>query len=287
VHEPATTFVELTRQVAIGEVDLAWDAWGDRNGRPPLLLCHGFSGSAHDFALHVPALAAQRHVVALDHRGHGRSTKTGDVASYTFDRLTGDLVAFVEQVVGEPVDLLGHSMGGQLALRTTLARPDLVRSLILMDTSGWSFLPDDPAVADALVSFLAAFDPARGLPGTTGLRPDEEALIAARTPEDWQLRKEELSAGFDPSAMKGLGVELFDDRIVDLRHRLGELTCPVTVIAGTLDDALAEQAPQLAAAIAGAELAMLDGAYHSPQLTHPAEWLAAVEGHVAWAEGRG
>lgn len=55
---------------------LAWDVWGRGDGSP-LVLVHGFSGSAHDFALHIPALAEDRRVLAIDHRGHSpRSVPT-------------------------------------------------------------------------------------------------------------------------------------------------------------------------------------------------------------------
>ena len=67
--------------------------------------------------------------------------KLGATERYSIDRLTADLIALLEPEVRAPVDLLGHSMGGAMSLRVTLARPDLVRSLILMDASAWSFVP--------------------------------------------------------------------------------------------------------------------------------------------------
>ena len=64
--------------VHVNGVDLSWWASGEGvEGTPTLALVHGFTGSAHDFALVVDELAADRRVVMLDHRGHGRSTNTG------------------------------------------------------------------------------------------------------------------------------------------------------------------------------------------------------------------
>jgi pimeloyl-ACP methyl ester carboxylesterase len=96
-------------------VELAWDRWGPDDGTP-LVLCHGYSGSADDFALNIPDLARTRRVLALDHRGHGRSTKTHDGASYGLDRLAADLTTWLTTGAGRPVDLLGHSMGGRIVL---------------------------------------------------------------------------------------------------------------------------------------------------------------------------
>lgn len=270
---------DLTRQFEVDGATLRWDRWGADDGTP-FLLCHGFSGSSHDFALHIEALAAARPVISIDHRGHGRSQKLGATEAYSIDRLTADLIAFVDSEIGAPVDLLGHSMGGSIAMRFTLARPDLVRSLILMDTSGWSFLPPDSPVAEMMRAFITAFDPAGGLPDLTAMAGPEEALIAAATTPEWQAMKQQMAAAFDPYALKALGAELFAGDTQWIRDRLGEIACPVSVIVGENDHPFVGQAAELAAEANGGRLTVVAGAYHSPQLTHAAEWAAAVEAHL-------
>ncbi len=271
----------LARQFSVDGVSLAWDRWGTDGGGAPFVLCHGFSGSSHDFALTIEELATQRSVVAIDHRGHGRSEKLGAVDSYSIDRLAADLTAFIEAEGQGPVDLLGHSMGGAISLRLTLARPDLVRSLILMDTSAWSFVPPDPAIAALMAGFIASFDPARGLPDLAAMAGPEQALIAAATSTEWQAVKEAMASSFDPYAMKALGSELFSGSLDAVRSRLGEISCPVTVIVGEHDHPFVDQAAELTDAVTDGRLSVIAGAYHSPQLTHRAEWMAAVEGHLA------
>ena len=139
-------------RLRVNGVDLAWSERGaGPGGTPTLVLVHGFTGASHDFALQVDALAARRRVVTVDQRGHGHSTGTGVIEDYTIDQLTADLIALLEVVGGGAVDLLGHSMGGRVVMGLALQRPDLVHSLILMDTSAWSFMPDD----DELVTLAA------------------------------------------------------------------------------------------------------------------------------------
>jgi pimeloyl-ACP methyl ester carboxylesterase len=271
---------ELSRRLHVNGVELAWDRFGNSDGTP-LVLCHGFSGSAHDFVLHIPGLAGRRTVFALDHRGHGRSTKTGSADTYSIESLTGDMVTWLEDAVGQPVDLLGHSMGGRIALEVTLDHPELVHSLILMDTSAGAFARADSPTGAMFRSFMASYDPAGGLPDMTLMRGPEDDLIDATTPRDWRERKAELSAAFDPYALQGLGRELFNLESRSLGGRLGEIDRPVTVLVGSEDHPLVDQAPDLAAGIAGSELVVIDGGYHSPQLTHAAEWRDAVEGHLA------
>jgi pimeloyl-ACP methyl ester carboxylesterase len=234
----------------------------------------------------VDELARRRRVVTYDHRGHGCSTKTGSLEGYTIRQLADDLAAFLEAVGGGPVDLLGHSMGGRVVMTMVLARPDLVRSLILMDTSAWSFQPPDEEMRTLVHQFIHSFDPAGGMPNDFSLEGPEDTLMRATMPAEWVAQKETITAGMDPYALKGLGVELWADAEEgpgSLRSRLAGISCPVTVIAGERDHPLVDQAPALTAEVADGRLVVIDGAYHSPQLTHPDEWRAAVEDHLARA----
>lgn len=267
-------------RLAVNGVELNWDQWGHGND-PLLLLCHGYTGSSHDFALHVDHLSEQRRVVTLDQRGHGLSTKTGDQATYTVDQLVADLIGFIEEVADAPIDLLGHSMGGRVAIGVVLARPDLIRSLVLMCTSAWSFQSQDKDIREFMRTFITEFDPADGMPASMKLGLPEEVLIDASTPAEWRQRKDELSAGVDPYAFKALGLAFLSESTISVRPRLGEVACPVTVIAGSNDHPLVDQAPELAAEVADGQLFIVEGAYHSPQLTHPDEWRKAVEYHLS------
>jgi pimeloyl-ACP methyl ester carboxylesterase len=272
-------------------VDLAWSERGSGPaGRPTLVLAHGYTGSSHDFSLQVDALAADRRVVTIDHRGHGLSTKVGHLDGYTIEQLSADLTALLQAVGEGPVDLLGHSMGGRVVMGTALARPDLVRSLILMDTSAWSFLPPDREIRDLVNGFIKAFAPAGGMPTTLSMGGPEETLIEASTPAEWRKEKEAIFTGMDPYAVKALGAVLMGDAADDdtsLRARLPSITCPTTVIVGEHDHPLVDQAPALADEVANGRLTVIPGAYHSPQLTHETEWRAAVESHLAWAATHG
>jgi pimeloyl-ACP methyl ester carboxylesterase len=269
----------LDRTFDVDGVTLAWDRWGPDEG-VPLLLVHGFSGSGFDFALQVEALAADRPVVVLDHRGHGRSTKPGRLDAYSLDRLAADLAAFVDANLDGPFDLLGHSMGGVLVQKLLLHHGPPVRRLILMDTSSTDFVPDDEPAAALIAAFLTGFDPERGLPGAMPRSPEDD-LIDAATPQAWRDRKAELSAGFDPYAMKVLGSALLaGTEPLGVADALGSIDVPTLVLVGGLDGALVQRADEMASAIPDAALVRIDGAYHSPQLTHPVEWRTALLDHL-------
>jgi 3-oxoadipate enol-lactonase len=276
------TATSQTETFHVHDVDLSWSERG--SGEPAFVLCHGYTGSSHDWALQVDELARGRRVVTYDHRGHGYSTKVGSLEGYTIAQLADDLAAFLDAVGGGPVDLLGHSMGGRVVMTMVLARPDLVRSLILMDTSAWSFQPLDEELRAMVHQFIESFDPAGGMPSNFSIEGPEDTLTRATVPAAWLAQKDTISAGLDPYAFKGLGLELWADAEEgpdSLRSRLPSIACPVTVIVGEHDHPLVDQGPALAAEVADGRLVVIEGGYHSPQLTHPEAWREAVEAHLA------
>jgi pimeloyl-ACP methyl ester carboxylesterase len=278
----------IAQSFSVNGVELAWSERGSSvAGTPTLVLVHGFTGSAHDFALVADDLAADRRVVLVDQRGHGDSTKTGSLEGYTIVQLVADLAAFLDAVGDGPVDLLGHSMGGRVAMGLVLSRPDLVSTLVLMDTSAWSFMPPDDSIRQFVQAWIEAFDPAKGMPESLSVGSPEDALIEERMPASWQKEKAAIFAGMDAYAVKAFGMALMADVAQDetsLRTELPSITCPTTVIAGQQDHPLVDQAPELASLVAEGRLAVIDGAYHSPQLTHAENWKAAVLAHLAWAD---
>jgi pimeloyl-ACP methyl ester carboxylesterase len=100
----------------------------------PLLLVHGLGGSAANWAVLLPELAARFRVLAVDLPGHAGSGALPRRAGI------GDFAAAVAKVLEleqtGPALVAGHSFGGQVALRLAQSRPDLVRGLLLASPSG-------------------------------------------------------------------------------------------------------------------------------------------------------
>ena len=151
-------------------------------------------------------------------------------------------------------------MGGRVVMGLVLTRPDLVRSLILMDTSAWSFMPPDEEIRQLVHACIEAFDPARGMPESLSIGGPEDALIEERTPAAWRKEKDAIFAGMDAYAVKAFGMALMAD-IADgetsLRAELPSIACPTTVIAGEHDHPLVDQAPELAGLVANGRLTVI------------------------------
>lgn len=103
-------------------------------GASPLVLIHGFGGDLNNWLFNHDALAAGRRVIALDLPGHGESGKTlqrGDL-----DELSQTVLSLLDHLDIESAHLVGHSMGGAVALNTARLAPNRVRSLTLIASAG-------------------------------------------------------------------------------------------------------------------------------------------------------
>ncbi|RZU02506.1 alpha/beta fold hydrolase [Rivibacter subsaxonicus] len=115
--------------------------WGDASlvtpERPALLLMHGWMDVGASYQFVVDALAADRYVIAADWRGFGRSEAPQPTDGYSFADYLGDLDGLVDAISPEaPIDLVGHSMGGNIVMLYAGVRPQRVRRLVNLEGFG-------------------------------------------------------------------------------------------------------------------------------------------------------
>jgi pimeloyl-ACP methyl ester carboxylesterase len=116
---------------------LEWRGEASNSSLPPLLMLHGWMDVGASFQFVVDSLREQgRTVISLDWRGFGQSVGSGSDA-YWFPDYLGDLDALLDAISPlEPVDLLGHSMGGNIVMSYAGVRPARVRRLINLEGFG-------------------------------------------------------------------------------------------------------------------------------------------------------
>lgn len=103
---------------------------------PPLIVLHGLFGSARNWAGHARSLSDTHHVYALDLRNHGSSERA---ATMTYAEMAEDVAGFIaEQGISSPI-VMGHSMGGKVAMQLALSDPDSVSALIVVDIAPVSY----------------------------------------------------------------------------------------------------------------------------------------------------
>lgn len=110
-------------------VDLAFNAYGA--GRPVVIL-HGLFGSKRNWSAIARQLAEAFQVFTVDLRNHGESPWDD---RHEYPAMAADVASFIDRQVGGPVTLIGHSMGGKVAMLLALTRPDLVERLLVVDIS--------------------------------------------------------------------------------------------------------------------------------------------------------
>jgi pimeloyl-ACP methyl ester carboxylesterase len=97
-----------------------------------MVLLHGLGDDERDWGVVLPDLAGKHRVYAVDLRGHGRSSHP---ERYSFELMRDDVIGFLEVVGVERCVLVGHSMGGAVALLLAEAAPHLLTHLILEDVT--------------------------------------------------------------------------------------------------------------------------------------------------------
>jgi pimeloyl-ACP methyl ester carboxylesterase len=238
--------------------------WLEAGEGPPLVLVHGLRGDAGNWERVLAPLARGGHrVAALDLPGYGGSASPPRPAS--MDEQVRRLTAWLEQWAhGEPAVLVGNSMGGWLALRVALARPELVSRLVLLDSAGLSFLPP----------------PSRVLLARRSEDMKENLALLFREPPFPAGPMRGALALREPRMSLELLADMSSGRVL-VEDLLGALRRPVLVVWGRQDGVIpVSVGERLAAGIPGARLVVLEGSGHVPMFETPGAFLEAVEGFL-------
>jgi pimeloyl-ACP methyl ester carboxylesterase len=170
--------------------------WGDAAlasaERPTLVMLHGWMDVAASFQFVVDHLGDDRHVLAMDWRGFGLS-QTPLVDSYWFPDYLGDLEALLDTLApGRAVDLLGHSMGGNVVMLYAGVRPQRIRRLVNLEGFGMPRTRAEQAPARYALWLDEIRQPQR-------LRPyDSVAAVAARLQQNNPLLRADRAAWLAP-----------------------------------------------------------------------------------------
>ena len=123
----------IDRTIEVAGLKLHYQDFGTA-GKTPMVCVHGGAASGHWFDFIAGAFTADYHVLALDQRGHGDSewAKTPD---YKYERYAADLDEFAAKLDLHDFVLVGHSMGGAVALTYAALHPGRVARLIIIDTT--------------------------------------------------------------------------------------------------------------------------------------------------------
>jgi pimeloyl-ACP methyl ester carboxylesterase len=251
-----------------------------------VLLAHEEHGSGepwfflHGFPFHrglwspLLDLQTEGRLILPDLRGHGESPP-GPRGPATMEAMAEDVMALADRLGIRGFGLVGHSMGGYVALALQAMAPERVRALVLLDTQAGADTPEAAAKREVL---------ARKVEGEgvgVLLREFVPKLLSPASREEPALlrRVEEIVLANEPAglaaALRGMALRQ------DHRPRLARIACPALVAVGELDEVTPPaKARELAEGIPDARLIELPGSGHLPSLEAPDLLTEALRGFM-------
>lgn len=256
-------------RLAVNGIEIGCDLLGPE-GRPWVVMIHGFPFTRALWARQAAALAADFRVLAPDLRGLGES-ELGP-APQPLERYVDDLLALMDAVGAERAALVGLSMGGYIALRAVERAPERFWAAVLADTRAEADGDESKLARAAGIRTLHAGGKSAFVAGFLPkllARPDSET---GRALAAMMLGNEASGMANALAAMQGR---------TDTSRALASFALPVLVIVGE-SDALTppEMSRSIAARIPGARLEILPGAGHVSNLEAPAAFDAALTGFL-------
>ncbi|QJQ96227.1 MULTISPECIES: alpha/beta fold hydrolase [Halomonadaceae] len=170
----------------------------------PLVVIHGLLGSADNWRSHIKQWQQRRRVVAVDLRNHGRSPHA---AGMRYAEMAGDVLALLDRLEITTCHLLGHSMGGKVAMTLARQTPERVASLIVADIAPVTYrhghdeifgglrhveaiAPTNRRDADALLAEYVEEKPIRLFLATNLVKREDGVM-------QWRVGLDEIMAGYE------------------------------------------------------------------------------------------
>jgi len=256
-----------------------------------LLFLHGFSNDAHVWDWCAPTFAPHYRVLALDHRGHGDSDRDPE-GRYDHETMARDVAAALDSLGIARVAIVGHSLGGRVAMRFAGLFPERVAGLVIVDSApeldarGTTRIRLDVQQQDPSFASVKEYERilARQYPAT-------RADILAKLAGHWTRARADgrIELKMDPAFMRGRrGVsedELARWSAEEAKHLWGaleKLPCPALVVRGAASDVLsADVADKMAdEVLKQGRLEVIPRAGHSVMLDNPEGFEKALAGFV-------
>jgi pimeloyl-ACP methyl ester carboxylesterase len=232
----------------------------------PVLFLHGLAGHAEEWQETADWLIQSRAVFGLDLRGHGRSERRPRDVSVTAH--AGDVIAAVNHI-GSSVVLIGHSIGGVIAMTVAASRPDLIARLVVSDASA--------AKEDAPSAALTTQEVTNSLRWPIPFKSQEEAIRFFNGPSlrasAWVAGLEQRDDGLWPRFELPVMIETLREFLdQSYWNAWDRVECPTLLVRADSGVFPIEEARAMVDRLPTAELVEIRGAQHDLHLDQPLQW---------------
>ena len=243
-------FDDATR-IDVGGLHLEYEDHGQGD---VLVLLHGLGCSARDWGLQIPALSAHYRVIAPSLRGFGGSDKPGGPCSIM--QYADDIVALLDALDIERAHVLGHSMGGAVALQLAVAHQDRLESLIVINSQARFAVRDWRRYFTLLMRFM--------MNGTTGMERLTRFVARQLFPHDSQSSlRADMAERYSANDRRAYVAALHALAGWSVEDMVDTVTLPTLVLAGDQDVAPVERSRAFAQRMPDADMHVVSDSGHA------------------------
>ncbi len=227
----------------------------------PLLFIHGLGSSTRDWEAQVPYFSDKFQTVTVDLRGHGQSEKPS--STYSISLFASDVAALIREI-GGPVHVVGISMGAMVALQLAVDFPELVKSIIVINSQDEVLMNTRQARQAVMIRKV--------IPRLMGMKWMGKYLGKKLFPEEDQEQLRELIADrWAENSVKDFIKSVNAIAGWSVRKHLNTIKCPVLVVASELDYTPVEAKEIYVKLLPDARLEVIKGARHAISVERPEE----------------
>ncbi len=267
------------RYITINEIELYYEFYSLENAKETIVCLHGFLSSSFSFRHLIPFLKHHYNVILIDWPPFGKSGKRKQFI-YSNENLAKTIIKLLEKFARKDYSIIGHSMGGQIALNIANLRPDLIKKLILL--SGSAYLKRMKPSLRLLSYFPFAHLFVKRYLEKSGLEQNLQLVVHNQEIIDEEMEKGYLEPFLHPEIFPAL-TRMIRDREDDLsKEDLMQIETPCLLIWGEHDKVVPLHiGKQLKKDLKNSELIILQGVGHLVPEERPIEVMQYVTEFLA------
>ena len=262
--------------VHVNNIDLSYVENGTGEA---IVFLHGYTGSTKDWEKQISFFSKNYRAIAIDHRGHGNTEAPSRKEDYAIKIFSQDVYALLNKLGVDRCCLVGHSMGGYMALQIILDHPDIVKALVLVDTaSGQIERPKGFVELRAMLDELARKE---GLRAAFEYEAANSPLRIERFAKHPEQREISLNKTLNTSVDGYIYVARSFGEWPPVTDRLGEIDVPTLIFWGEEDTPFLKASKIMNESISGSRLVKIPDVGHNPHEEVPDLFNQTLDGFLS------